>query len=257
MSPGLDEKIDQAVELINKSRYIVAFSGAGISTPSGIPDFRSQGTGLWQKDDPMEVASLSSFLYSPTRFFNWFHSLYSKIYYSSFNYAHKALTILEESNKIKAIITQNIDNLHQQSGSKSVIEIHGSTSEFICLDCHRKIRFNDEMAMKFVNDFEIPRCIYCDSILKPTVTLFEEQLPFQAWEDANKHLLRTDLVIVIGSSLDVYPANQLPFKALENGAKLIINTISTTPLDHQADLLLNFDVVEVWTRIIKELKLNV
>ncbi len=256
MSSEFDNKINKAAELIKKSNYIVAFTGAGISTPSGIPDFRSQGTGLWEKDDPMQVASLSSFLYSPMSFFNWFHSLYSKIYDSSFNYAHRALTILEKSRKIKAIITQNIDNLHQQSGSQNVIEIHGSSAEFICMDCHTKVPFDNDMAMKFINDFEIPHCSRCRSILKPTVTLFEEQLPYRAWEDANKHLLRADLVIVVGSSLDVYPANQLPLMALENGAKLIINTISSTPLDRKADLLLPFDVVVVWTALIKELDLT-
>jgi NAD-dependent deacetylase len=256
MSSDFNRKIKQAADLIRKSNYIVAFTGAGISTPSGIPDFRSQGTGLWQKDDPMEVASLSSFLYSPMSFFNWFHPLYSKIYFSSFNAAHKALTILEDAKKIKTIITQNIDNLHQQSGSLKVIEIHGSTSELICLDCHKRIHLNHDLAMKFINDFDIPRCSRCKSYLKPTVTLFEEQLPYHAWEKANKSLLKADLVIVVGSSLDVYPANQLPLLAVENGSKLIINTISTTPLDNRADLLLPFDVVDVWEQLIKELDLN-
>lgn len=245
--------IQLAASLIEKSDYVVAITGAGISTPSGIPDFRSHNTGLWEKNDPMRVASLSSFLHKPMDFFNWFHPLAKQIYYANANAAHQALVKMEQANKLKATITQNIDHLHQKAGSQATIEVHGGTSTLVCLDCQSTTPFSDETAINFIENFEIPKCERCKKYLKPAVTLFEELLPMDAWTQAYENLVKADLVIVIGSSLEVSPVNQLPLIALERGAKFIINTFSPTYLDRKTDMLLRYDVVQVWPKIVEML----
>ncbi len=255
MISTFEENVSFASSLIKEADYIVALTGAGLSTPSGIPDFRSQNTGLWQKDDPMVVASLSSFLYKPMVFFNWLKPLAKKIYEAKPNAAHESLAKLEKANKLKTIATQNIDNLHQKAGSKNVIAVHGSVAEWECINCKTKISFDEKTIINFIDDFEIPKCEHCQRILKPGITLFEEQLPYEAWNSATNHFKKADLVIVIGSSLEVSPANQLPMIAVSNGAKLIINTYSKTPMDQEADLLLPYDVVKVWPKILQNLKI--
>ncbi len=249
-----EDKTSFAAKLINQADYIVVLTGAGISTPSGIPDFRTQKTGLWEKNDPMLVASLSSFLNQPMIFFNWFKPLVKDIFFAYPNAAHESLGILENENKLKAIVTQNIDNLHQKAGAKNVIEVHGSISELVCLDCKIKITFDEHLVYNFIDNFEIPKCELCHKYLKPSITLYEEMLPFEAWESAVYHFQKADLVLVIGSSLETYPANQLPSISVSNGANLIINTFSTTPMDKHADLLLPFNVIEVWPKILQKLK---
>ncbi|MDO9087756.1 MAG: NAD-dependent deacylase [Anaerolineaceae bacterium] len=256
MNADFDQIILHVSELIFEAKYIVALTGAGISTPSGIPDFRSQNTGLWEKNDPMRVASLSSFMNTPKVFFNWLKPLAKEIFYASPNPAHQALAILERNHKLKAIITQNIDNLHQKAGAKKVIEVHGSVSMLECLKCGLKTPFNELLMIDLFEKSKIPTCEQCHKFLKPSITLFEELLPIEAWESATHHCENADLVIVIGSSMEVYPANQLPLISLANGAKLIINTFSSTPLDQQADLLLPYDVVAVWSTIMKKLGLD-
>jgi NAD-dependent deacetylase len=251
-----EDKTSFAAKLINEADYIVVLSGAGISTPSGIPDFRTKKTGLWEKNDPMLVASLSSFHNTPMVFFNWLKPLVKDIYFANPNAAHESLARLEKENKLRAIVTQNIDNLHQKAGANNVIEVHGSISELVCLRCKTKVTFDEHVVNNFIQNFEIPKCKQCHTFLKPSITLFEEMLPVDAWDSAFDHFQRADLVIVIGSSLEVYPANQLPAIAVSNGAKLIINTFSTTPMDRQADLLLPYNVVEVWTEILQKLSKN-
>ncbi|MBW6471529.1 MAG: NAD-dependent deacylase [Anaerolineaceae bacterium] len=249
-------KTSFAAKLINEADYIVALTGAGISTPSGIPDFRTQKTGLWEKNDPLLVASLSTFLNQPKVFFDWLKPLVKDIYFANPNAAHESLARLEKENKLKAIVTQNIDNLHQKAGAKNVIEVHGSISELVCLNCKIKVAFDEHLVNNFIDHFLIPKCEHCQKFLKPSITLFEEMLPVDAWDSAFDHFQKADLVIVIGSSLEVYPANQLPAISVSNGAKLIINTFSTTPMDKDADLLLPFDVIEVWPKILQKLNIK-
>lgn len=256
MISDFEQRVSYASALINEASYVVALTGAGISTPSGIPDFRSKNTGLWTKDDPMVVASMSSFLYKPMVFFNWLQPLAKEIFAAKANAAHVSLEKLENANKMRAIVTQNIDNLHQKAGSKNVIEVHGSVAEWECLNCKTRISFDEKKITNFIDHFEIPKCEQCHRILKPAITLFEEMLPYQAWDSATNHFEKADLVIVIGSSLEVSPVNQLPMIAVSNGAKLIINTYSITPMDQKADLLLPFNVVEVWPKILQNLKIE-
>ncbi|HSM26068.1 MAG TPA: NAD-dependent deacylase [Anaerolineaceae bacterium] len=257
MDSEFKQKISHAIQLIKDSNYITVLSGAGLSTPSGIPDFRSKKTGQWEFVDPMKVASMSAFLHRPIDFFKWLQPLTEKIYNAKPNPAHQYLTALEEIGKIKAIVTQNIDFLHQKAGSKNVIEVHGSISHLECTICNTKKAYDENEINQFIDNFSIPTCEKCNRYLKPSIVLFEEMLPYQAWNLATNHFEKADLVIVIGSSLEVSPANQLPSIATANGAKLIINTLSTTPLDYEADLILPYDVVKVWNTIGEKLGLQI
>lgn len=251
---GLTKAIEEAAAMICKAKRTVVLTGAGISTPSGIPDFRSPQTGLWTRDNPMEVASWSAFRYRPQKFFNWLHSLAEKSWNAQPNPAHYALTQMEQAGLIRGIITQNIDGLHQKAGSVNVIEVHGSLRTLSCLNCHR--HFETTLFIEpFLKDKQIPRCPNCHAILKPDIVLFEELLPTDAWERAQAACEDADLILVIGSSLEVMPAASLPLYTLEHGGKLIINTLSPTYLDHQATLLIRQNVTEVVPKL-AELAMN-
>lgn len=240
----LQRGAQQAADLIRRAKYVAVLTGAGISTPSGIPDFRSVKSGLWTKNDPMTVASLSAFNSHPEIFFNWLRPLAEKIFRAAPNAAHAGLAKMEDAGWIKVIVTQNIDGLHQAAGSVNVLEIHGSTRVLTCQRCNNKYPF-DHFYNDFVNHNVIPRCKNCMIPLKPDIILFEEMLPMNAWAQAQAHFEKADLALVIGSSLEVIPAAMLPGYSLDNGACLIINTLSPTPFDAEASLLLPFDVVDM------------
>lgn len=242
----------RAVELLKNSRHTVVLSGAGISTPSGIPDFRSANTGLWQKSDPMEVASLTAFRYRPQKFFDWLRPLASSIVDAQPNPAHTALAHMERSGHIEAVITQNIDGLHQKAGSQNVIEVHGSMTDLECLKCKHSFPSIDFYKV-FVETNELPRCPDCREILKPGIVLFEEMLPWKAWDKAENYAMHADLFLVIGSSLEVTPASHLPMYAVQNGARLIIINFTPTYLDEQAEVILPFDVAEILPQISENL----
>lgn len=242
--------IETTAGLIARSAYTVAFTGAGISTASGIPDFRSPGSGLWEKYDPFSVASLSAFRSTPERFFDWIKPLYLQSRNSAPNAAHTALASLEERGLLKAVITQNIDGLHQKAGSKNVIELHGSARTATCPIC-RKAFDGEELLSLYVETDTLPACPDCGKIIKPDVVLFEESLPQREWLKAEREVLNAHVILVIGSSLETYPANTLPRTGVQNGASLIINTISQTPLDHLADVVIQADVAEVVPQIVK------
>jgi len=237
-------QIKKAAGLIQSARYAVAFTGAGISTPSGIPDFRSARTGLWEKDDPMQVASLTSFLHTPERFFNWLRPLALTSLSASPNPAHLALAELENSGFLKAVITQNIDDLHVQAGSHNVLELHGSLRTLSCTGCHRSFSARDFMPA-FIDSGTLPSCPECRSLLKPDIVLFEESLPAKTWYQAEVHARMADLMIVAGSSLTVTPAAYIPQEAVESGAQIIIINQTPTYLDEIAAILLPLDVAEV------------
>lgn len=254
-SIGFQKNIEDTAQLIFNSHHIVAITGAGISTPSGIPDFRSSKSGLWTKNDPMKVASLSAYNKNPEIVFDWLRPLIVGIQNSKPNFAHYALSNLEKQGFLKSIITQNIDNFHQKAGSKYVIEIHGSLNTFHCPVCKFIISSEDEAIInKYIIEESIPTCPNCGSILKPDITLYEEQLPFQAWEQAHNECLKADLILVIGTSLEVTPVNYLPRLAFSNGAKIIINTYSQTYLDPDAAIILREDVCVVWPAVVKEIE---
>ncbi|GIV66799.1 MAG: NAD-dependent deacylase [Bellilinea sp.] len=249
---SMAEAAQQAAELISKSKWMVVLTGAGISTPSGIPDFRSPNTGLWSRSDPMEVASLSAFQFHPEKFYNWLRPLAREMIKALPNAAHFALAKLEEKGVLKAVITQNIDGLHQKAGSKEVYEVHGSMQRLNCLSCRKNYPLQDFLGL-FNSPQDIPRCPNCCAILKPDIVLFEELLPADVWNQAEQTSTKADLFVVIGSALEVTPAAHLPLYALENGARLIINTFSSTYLNSRADLLLPFDVAQIWPEIVARL----
>ena len=243
--------IELAAELFRQAKHPLALTGAGISTPSGIPDFRSEGTGLWAKSEAMEVASLSTFRYNPTQFYQWFRPLSSRIVDASPTAAHNALAKLGEAGFLDAIITQNIDVLHQKAGSENVIEMHGTLHTLSCTQCFHKFE-SDTFLKPFVEEGIIPHCSDCGAILKPDVILFGEQLPQKAWLKAQNAARNCDLMLVIGSSLEVLPVAGIPIQTLDRGGHLIIINQSSTYLDVRADLIFTQDAAILLPAIAEE-----
>ena len=236
--------IDLAAELLRGSRCAVVLTGAGISTPSGIPDFRSAGSGLWSRDEPLEVASLSTFRTAPEKFFSWFRPLASQIFDALPNSAHYALANLESAGRLQAILTQNIDALHQKAGGIRVIETHGTLGTLSCTQCYHQVDSGPYLA-PFVEVGRIPLCPKCRAVLKPDVILFGEQLPQATWMEAQRAARECDLMIVAGSSLEVLPVAGLPMQALDRGAHLIIINNTPTYLNVRADLNFMDDVADI------------
>lgn len=243
--------IQCAVDILKTSNNGVVLSGAGHSTPSGIPDFRSTDSGLWERYDPFEVASLTAFRYRPEKFFEWIRPLALEMQGAEPNAAHVAVARLEEAGIVKTVITQNIDRLHQRAGSKNVLEVHGSMETLTCIGCYTQVPA-DTYVERFVREGEIPHCPVCGDILKPDVVLFGEQLPVKTWLKAQKASRNCDVMIVAGSSLEVLPVAGLPMRALENGAHLIIVNHSETYIDVRADVVIHEDVARVLPRIVAE-----
>jgi NAD-dependent deacetylase len=243
--------IREAAELLQASKRAVVLTGAGISTPSGIPDFRSEGTGLWARFEPTEVASLNAFRYHPECFFEWMRPLIRGILDAQPNAAHHALARLETAGYIKAVITQNIDHLHQKAGSQKVLETHGSFQTLSCGRC-----FDIFPCEKYMDSYleagTIPRCSRCGNILKPDVILFGEQLPQQTWQEAVRASQNCDLMLVIGSSLEVLPVASLPMQSIDRGAHLVIVNHSPTYLGVRADVVILADVAEVIPKIAEQ-----
>ncbi|HZM25604.1 MAG TPA: NAD-dependent deacylase [Anaerolineales bacterium] len=242
--------IEDAAELLRKAKRIVVLTGAGISSPSGIPDFRSEGSGLWSRDEPMEVASLTAFRTSPERFFNWFRPLARHIYNAKPNAAHIALAELENAGHELTVVTQNIDGLHQKAGSNHVVEMHGTLRTLSCTECFKQFE-SDSFLQPYIKDGNIPRCLNCNGILKPDVILFGEQLPQSAWFDARRVSRQCDLMLVAGSSLEVLPVAGLPMQALDRGAHLIIINHTPTYVNVRADVVLMDDVARIIPEIAK------
>jgi NAD-dependent deacetylase len=236
--------IEYAADILRKAKHAVVLTGAGISTPSGIPDFRSEGTGLWSQDEPMEVASLSTFRTHPERFFNWFRPLAGQIFYAKPNAAHYSLAELEKQGHLKGVITQNIDMLHHKAGSKNVIEMHGTLRTLSCTQCFQQFGHENYLA-PFVERGEIPHCPVCGGVLKPDVILFGEQLPHKAWYEAQRESRMCDLMMVAGSSLEVLPVARLPMQAIDRGAHLIIINQTPTYLNVRADIAILDNVSDI------------
>jgi NAD-dependent deacetylase len=249
---NLNDLIEQAAALIKKARSIVALTGAGISTPSGIPDFRSPDSGLWERTDPLAVASIYAFRQNPQRFYEWVHPLAHLLLQAEPNPAHYALAALETAGKLQAIITQNIDDLHSKAGSQSIYELHGNLKEATCTRC-LAVKPTAGIFEKFVEDGRVPTC-HCGGVLKPNVILFGEQLPIREYLAAEMAIKKADLVLVAGSSLEVSPAADLPGLALDNGARLIIVNYQPTHLDAQADVVIHADVAAILPRLVEAVR---
>ena len=251
MSASLD--ICRAAERIHRGDRVVAFTGAGLSTASGIPDFRSTENGLWSEHDPMEVASLSAFRFSPERFYDWARPVAAQISAAAPNPAHYALRDLDRPGREFTVITQNIDDLHQKAGSKRVIEIHGNFRTLICTGCRRTYHSRVEIEPLPV-ERNIPRCTACRSVLKPGAILFGEELPLDSWRAAEAVCRACDVMIVAGTSLEVHPAASLPELALRSGATLIVINATSTPIDRRATVAIRGRVETVLPAIAAEVK---
>lgn len=229
-----------AASIIKASHYTVVFTGAGVSTSSGIPDFRSTDTGLWQKNDPMLVASMTAFNHHPDRFYRWLRPLLQTSIQALPNPAHHAIAALEKNGLVQAVITQNIDTLHQKAGSKNVIELHGSIGSFHCPACTHK----GADARALIDEIlagQIPRCSRCGTTMKPGITLYEEALPINAWQSASDAVEKADAMIVVGSSLEVIPASSLPYDAYRHGCRMILINLAPTYMDLHAEVVIHDD----------------
>jgi NAD-dependent deacetylase len=245
------EYINLAANLIQQSHCTVTLTGAGISTHSGIPDFRSPGVGLWTHVQPMEVASLSAFRHNPEQFYKWFHPLAIQIFTAKPNPAHLVLAKLQSAGFISTIITQNIDGLHKRAGSENVLEVHGTLDTLSCTNCYRQIPSSMIME-EYITNCSIPHCQTCGSILKPDIILYEEQLPVKTWIKAEEASRNCELMLVIGTSLEVMPSAKLPIQAMDHGADLIIINNADTFMDVRADVTIRADVVEILPQIMNQ-----
>jgi NAD-dependent deacetylase len=245
------QRLHKAALLLCRARSAVALTGAGISTASGIPDFRSPGSGLWERCDPMRVASLAAFRHHPEDFFAWVRPLAESVLRADPNPAHLALAQLERSGLLAGLITQNIDGLHQRAGSRVVVEVHGHFRESTCVSCFRVFP-TQPFLEAFVAEGKPPACPACGRYLKPNVVLFGEQLPWQEVQRARELLSRCDLVLVVGSSLEVTPVALFPQTALDSGACLIIINREPTYLDIRADVRFFLDAAEVLPWLVAE-----
>jgi NAD-dependent deacetylase len=243
-----DHFLEVAKRLLLESKHAIALTGAGISTASGIPDFRSPDSGLWEHANPFEVASIYSFRRRPQDFFDWVHPLTQLTLNADPNPAHFALAQLEKCGRIQGIITQNVDTLHSKAGSATVLEIHGHFREMTCLRCYTVYPSASHLD-DFLGDGHIPYCAECGGILKPNVILLGEQLPVRVLNEAKKQARLCDLMIVVGSSLQMAPAGDLPTLAVETGARLVIINLEPTYLDHLADAVIIGDAVDILPKL--------
>ncbi len=239
----LKKELEHAATLLRRARHAVALSGAGISTPSGIPDFRSPGSGLWEHADPMEVASIQALRRNPAAFYRWIEPLIGVMNNAQPNAAHYAMADLETAAILKAIITQNIDGLHQRAGSRNVFEVHGHIRTMTCLDCFRNTLIQE--ALDMVDLAEIPRCQVCGGVLKPDTILFGEQLPANVIIGAMEQIRQADLILVVGSSLMVMPVAKMPALVRSHGGEVIICNLQPTYADAFAAAVFHHDVAEI------------
>jgi NAD-dependent deacetylase len=239
--------VERAAELLANAGAGVALTGAGVSAESGIPTFRGDG-GLWTRYDPVKVSSIESFLADPSSYWKVSKERGAVALAARPNAGHEALAAMEEAGCLVAVITQNTDGLHQVSGSKHVIELHGSGRTVQCLECGRREPRSDVQARL---DVEMPpRCRECGSVfLKPTVVLFGEPMPAAAINEAFELARRADVMLVVGSSLVVYPAAEVPLVAVRSGARMIVVNAEPTPFDHFAEVVIHGRSGEILPRI--------
>ena len=233
VNPSIDASIDNLAALFRDNRPAVVLTGAGISTESGIPDFRSP-TGIWAQYDPMEYATIDAFLADPAKVWDFYGKRLAVLGEAQPNAGHRALAELEDRGWLTAVITQNIDRLHERAGSRALVEVHGSIRTSSCLDCGTVVPFDEVVAL-----LPVPACPSCGRVLKPDVVMFGELLPAAQIARA-EHLAReAGVLLVVGSSLEVYPVAGLPLETLANGGRLAIVNRGTTPLDGRAAVVLD------------------
>jgi len=244
-------RVGRLAELIRESGCTVALTGAGISVPSGIPDFRTPETGIWANVDPMKVAHIDVFKRDPDRFWSYYRPRFHSLGDKRPNAAHEALAELERRGLLDGVITQNIDRLHRAAGSENVVEVHGSIETSSCMSCGSAYRLEEVDGL--FDDAGVARCTACEGAVKPDVVLFGELLPESAMSHAQELAARAELMLCVGSSLVVHPVAQLPQLALGTGGRLAIVTKGATPYDGQATLKLDGEVDEELTAVLAAL----
>lgn len=247
-----DYAVQQAADLIRAASYVMVLTGAGVSTPSGIPDFRSPSSGIWTKLDPIAVASIWGYHEHPEVFYRWFLPLARQIRQAKPNPAHLALAEMEQVASLRLLATQNIDSLHQLAGSRQVVELHGHLRTATCLDCHEQTDI--ATVWPLAERGQVARCPSCGGLIKPDVILFGEPLPYDALRAAQEAALFCDVLISIGTSLEVEPASDLPHLARRSGARVIIVNRQPTVADKIADITLHDDVATVLPAIVRALR---
>lgn len=243
-SAGVESRAgaERLAELVRESNCTVALTGAGVSVPSGIPDFRTPETGLWANVDPMEVAHIDVFHNDPARFWSYYRPRFHALGDKRPNAAHEAFAELERRGLLSGVITQNIDRLHRAAGSRNVIEVHGSIDSSTCVRCGAS--YGIEAIDGLFDGDGIARCEGCQGLVKPDVVLFGELLPEAAMAAAQDLAGHADLMLCVGSSLVVHPVAGLPGLTLERGGRLAIVTIGPTPYDGEAEVKVEGEVDE-------------
>jgi NAD-dependent deacetylase len=245
--------VARLAELVRSARSVVALTGAGISVPSGIPDFRTPRTGLWQNVDPMEVAHIDAFHDDPVRFWSFYGERFASLRDKQPNGAHAALAALEREGLLDGVITQNIDMLHRRAGTVNLVEVHGSIATCSCLSCPGKVAL-EEVRERIAESIDgVPDCEHCGSPLKPDVVLFGEMLDSATLSRARALCEGADLLICIGSSLEVHPVAGLPLLTDAADGSVAILTQGPTPLDSLAAVRLRGDVVAELGALLDEL----
>ena len=252
MSHPAKDAIRQAAKWLAAAKWPIALTGAGISVDSGIPDFRSPG-GLWVRFDPFEYATIDAFHHHPRKVWQMLKELSSLIVGAEPNAGHKALADIEMQGKLKAVITQNVDNLHQAAGSRTVIEYHGNGATLVCLEC--EFTTTAELAEKKVEETGEwpPTCDNCGAILKPDVIFFGESIPLDAMMKSQYYAEKSDVILVCGTSATVAPASGIPIITKNNGGRIIELNITTTQLSPMADLTIVGSTSETLPLLAEEL----
>ena len=227
--------VEELAALVRDRGPAVVLTGAGISTESGIPDFRS-ASGLWAEVDPFEVASIDAFRRDPLRVWRWYGPRIEGLLAAEPNPGHVALAALERAGHVRSIVTQNIDTLHTRAGSGDVVEVHGSIRRFECLGCAGDGATLPEVLAQ-LEEREAPECRACGAILKPGVVMFGELLPVAAMGRAEALCRETDVLVVVGSSLEVWPVAGLPADTLRSDGALAILNLDPTPYDDDATVV--------------------
>jgi len=239
--------VERLAELVRARQPCVVLTGAAVSTESGIPDFRSP-TGIWAQYDPMEYATIDAFLADPVKVWDFYGRRLDLLAAAEPNGGHLALAELERRGWVHALITQNIDRLHERAGSRELVEVHGSIRTSSCLDCGEVVAFDDVVRL-----LPVPRCPRCGRILKPDVVMFGELLPEAAIERATQLAAEAGLLLVVGSSLEVYPVAGLPLETLAAGGSVAIVNRGATQLDRRASLTIDAGAGETLAALVEAL----
>ncbi len=256
VSSARHAEIERLARLVQGARSVVALTGAGISVPSGIPDFRSPQTGLWSQVDPMEIAHIDALRRDPVRFWSFYGARFAALEGKRPNGAHRALAAMERAGLLDAVITQNIDMLHRAAGTRELLEVHGSIASCSCCECRASEPLANVRERLAAAVDGVPRCERCGAAMRPDVVLFGELLPSGAFARASKLCEAADLLLCIGSSLEVHPVAGLPSLCVQRGGRIAILTEGPTPLDALAALRIGGDVELGLGALVRELELE-